>query len=948
MTTLEAAEEVLRRAGRPLHIQDITDRMLESGLWQTQSKMPRSSVSDCIVEDIANKGRLSRFRRAGPGVYGLNKPDSSGPTGELIGQPRETPEPTLSYTDAAEQILRQNDGQEPLHYREIARRIIDRGLVATNSVNPPLTLTASIGGEIERREESNRPQRFVRLGGGLIALAPTVPKSDPTPLNNAGPDTESELARGHSTSREPIQMTARDAAAEVLRRAGTPLHIANLTDRALELGSWNTDAQKPQITLTAAITGEINSQGEESRFRRVGIGVYDLKDRGVPTQTPKPSAPEAPVPKLSFIDAAELVLRQNGGQEPLHYREITRRILELGLVETRAVDPPHALNGVISGEIERRRNANRPQRFVRLGGGLIALAPNVPKSDPTPLDNEGSDTESELAPDNPTTRDPIQMTAVDAAAEVLRRAGTPLHIANLTDRALELGSWNTDTQKPQITLTSAITGEINSKGEQSRFRRVGIGVYDLNDRSAPTQTPKLSAPAPEVPKPKLSFTDAAELVLRQSDGQEPLHYREITRRILELGLVETNAVNPPLALSGIIGGEIRRRREANRPQRFVRLGGGLIALADFAPAGNRNPLNEEGLETARELAPGQSTTRNRVPMIAVDAAAEALREAGEPLHVRSITNRIIERGLWTTQGKTPWSTVNSLIVAEISRKGEESRFLRIKPSVYDLRKSSIRVGPSELNAADTRIPKQEASLTDAAERILRRSAGREPLHSREIARRMLDLGLVATKAVTPAYTLSAAINDEVRQRRDAHQPQRFVRLGRGLIGLADAEPEGVRNAIVAENKRVRDDLKKLLRSIDPGKFEHFVRELFSALGAERVEVTQRSGDGGVDVRGTLLVGGAIAVKIGAQVKRWKHIVDSPVVNETRGSLGLHDVGLVVTTGRFSHEARQAARIEDRKPITLIDGDALVDLMVEHEIWVKQQHNLLTLATPSPD
>ena len=746
MTTLDAAEEVLRRAGKPLHIQVITDRMLESGLWQTQSKMPRSSVSDCIVEDIANKGRLSRFRRAGPGVYGLDVPVSSDPTGEPIDQPRETPEPELSYTDAAEQILRQNDGQEPLHYREIARRIIDGGLVATKSVNPPLTLSASIGSEIERRQRANRPQRFVRLGGGLIALAPSISEGD---------------------------------------------------------------------------------------------------------------------------------------RKPLH--------------------------------------------------------------------DEGSDTESEFAPDQPTARDPIQMTARDAAEEALRRAGTSLHIASLTDLALKLGLWKTDALKPQITLTAAITGEINSKGEQSRFRRVGIGVYDLNDRSTPTQTPKPGTPAPEGPRPKLSFTDAAELVLRQSDGQEPLHYREITRRILELGLVETNAVNPPLALSGIIGGEIRRRQEAKRPQRFVRLGGGLIALADFAPAGNQNPLNEEGLEPDRELARDQAITRNRVPMIAVDAAAEALREAGEPLHVRSITDRIIERGLWTTQGKTPWSTVNSLIAAEITRKGQESRFLRIKPSIYDLKKSSLRVSQLGPNATDTRNTQQEVSLTDAAEQILRRSDGREPLHYREIARRMLDLGLVATSAVTPAYTLRAALNDEVRQRQDANQPQRFVRLGRGLIGLADAEPEGVRNAIGAENKRVRDDLKKLLRSIEPGEFERFVRELFSALGSERVEVTQRSGDGGVDVRGTLLVGGAIPIKIGAQVKRWKHIVDSPVVNETRGSLGLHDVGLVVTTGRFSHEARRAARIEDRKPITLIDGDALVELMVEHEIWVsRQQHDLLTLATPSPD
>lgn len=745
-------------------------------------------------------------------------------------------------------------------------------------------------------------------------------------------------------------MTALEAAAEVLRRAGTPLHIEDITDRMLESGLWQTQSKTPRGAVGDCIVEDIANKGELSMFRRAGPRVYGLNERRVPIETPQPVAParEATRAELTFADAAEQVLRQNDG-EALHYKEITRRIVALGLFEPKAANPPNMLNYLIGREIERRQKANRPQRFVRLGGGMIGLAPTIPEVDQEPPNDKGPETESELAPDQPTTRDTIQMTARDAAEEVLRRAGTSLHIASLTDRALELGLWKTDAQKPQITLTAAITGEINSKGEQSLFRRVGIGVYALNDQGVPTQLPKPDAPAPEVPQPKLSFTDAAERILRQNDDQEPLHYREIARRIIDGQLVETNSVNPSLVLSGTISGEIERRRKANRPQRFVRLRGGLIALARTTSGDARKPLNEEGLETGRELAQDQSATRNGIPMIAVDAAAEVLRKAGKPLHVRNITSRILALGLWTTQGKTPWSTVNSMIATEIARKGEGSRFVRSKPSVYALKTSSLQVDYGEPNATGTLDPKSGVSLTDAAERILRRSDGHEPLHYREIARRMSDLGLVAPRAMTPAYTLSAAVSDEIRGRRDAHQPQRFVRLGGGRIGLAETSPEAVRNAIGAENKRVRDDLKKLVRRIDATEFEHFVRELFSALGAETIEVIQRSGDGGVDVRGTLLVGRAIPIKIGAQVKRWKHFVDSPIVNETRGSLGLHDIGLVVTTGRFTPEAKRAATIKDRKPITLIDGDALVDLMVEHEIWVKrQQHDLLTLATPSPD
>ena len=214
---------------------------------------------------------------------------------------------------------------------------------------------------------------------------------------------------------------------------------------------------------------------------------------------------------------------------------------------------------------------------------------------------------------------------------------------------------------------------------------------------------------------------------------------------------------------------------------------------------------------------------------------------------------------------------------------------------------------------------------------------------------MLDLKLVETSAVTPAYTLNGAISDEIRRRQEANRPQRFVRLGRGVMGLADAEPAGVRKAIDKENRQVRVDLLNFLRSIDPAEFEQLVGELFSAMGAESPQVTRGSGDGGVDVRGTLLVGGAIPIKIAAQVKRWKGNVGSPIVNELRGNLQPEENGLIVTTSGFTSSAKQTAQDKGLKTITLIDGTALVDLMVEHEIWVsRQQHDLLTLATPSPD
>jgi predicted NUDIX family phosphoesterase len=69
------------------------------------------------------------------------------------------------------------------------------------------------------------------------------------------------------------------------------------------------------------------------------------------------------------------------------------------------------------------------------------------------------------------------------------------------------------------------------------------------------------------------------------------------------------------------------------------------------------------------------------------AAEEVLRDVGEPLHVRDLTNKILERGLIESIGKTPWKTVGAKISVDIRRKREKSRFKRVGPSVYALRES---------------------------------------------------------------------------------------------------------------------------------------------------------------------------------------------------------------------------------------------------------------------
>jgi len=56
----------------------------------------------------------------------------------------------------------------------------------------------------------------------------------------------------------------------------------------------------------------------------------------------------------------------------------------------------------------------------------------------------------------------------------------------------------------------------------------------------------------------------------------------------------------------------------------------------------------------------------------VDAIQQVLADAGEPLHYREITQRVLSQGLWSSEGKTPEATVNAQLAHSIKHEGDAS------------------------------------------------------------------------------------------------------------------------------------------------------------------------------------------------------------------------------------------------------------------------------------
>ncbi|HPF38734.1 MAG TPA: winged helix-turn-helix domain-containing protein [Phycisphaerae bacterium] len=71
---------------------------------------------------------------------------------------------------------------------------------------------------------------------------------------------------------------------------------------------------------------------------------------------------------------------------------------------------------------------------------------------------------------------------LDLAADVLVKSGTPLNARTIAERVIAAG-WKTSGLTPWATLYSAIQREIDKKGKESRFKKVGRGLFEFQKQS---------------------------------------------------------------------------------------------------------------------------------------------------------------------------------------------------------------------------------------------------------------------------------------------------------------------------------------------------------------------------------------------------------------------------------------------------------------------------------
>jgi len=132
-------------------------------------------------------------------------------------------------------------------------------------------------------------------------------------------------------------------------------------------------------------------------------------------------------------------------------------------------------------------------------------------------------------------------------------------------------------------------------------------------------------------------------------------------------------------------------------------------------------------------------------------------------------------------------------------------------------------------------------------------------------------------------------------------------------------------------------LRATVLALSPGGFENLCKRLLTELGLAQLRTVGQAGDRGIDVEGHLRINSVVSFRVGVQCKLYAdgNKVSPRQIREFQGALGPFDRGIFMTTSVFTQQAEEQATSPGYKPIDLIDGERLLELLSEYELGIRR-------------
>lgn len=162
---------------------------------------------------------------------------------------------------------------------------------------------------------------------------------------------------------------------------------------------------------------------------------------------------------------------------------------------------------------------------------------------------------------------------------------------------------------------------------------------------------------------------------------------------------------------------------------------------------------------------------------------------------------------------------------------------------------------------------------------------------------------------------------------------RAARQQRGLAEPVETATDEDAFSDSSDGDGWKDSLVTRMKAMEPAAFERLIQRLLREANFEKVEVTGRSGDGGIDGVGLIKLG-LLSFPTYFQCKRYDNSIGAGAVRDFRGAMaGRGEKGVLIATATFTAAAQQEATRDGVTPIDLVDGDELCELLRKHRVGV---------------
>ena len=557
------------------------------------------------------------------------------------------------------------------------------------------------------------------------------------------------------------------------------------------------------------------------------------------------------------------------------------------------------------------------------------------------------------------------MTFTEAAAQVLRLVGKPLHYKEITDVAIEKNLLSHVGKSPEVTMGARLAALVKKGDKENPLVRIKPGVFALREwepamieKGLADRTPALERlaaqgysgepevdTAEEAPADASSSPHASHVTFDDEEGTSAPDEGERSRAELAAHATElfaseddddepifggaADAAPTEAAAAASADGSRRRRRRRGRGRPGDERGGDDLPsyTVSDAPAVLPAELTQE-IEARGAAEPRPERARSREQERGSERNAERGTERAE--RDRG-TER--DRGAERDRGDRGGS------------RRDERRDDRVPARVE---RSVEREGPiDELVGKD---------LADAVESMLLgfdRSRG--PVAAATLSEAAQRRGrLVADQAASQGLLLAAARTDNVRALSRGHRPR--FRISANRIGLTEWQLDGelarLERDLLQTAERYREVLRRTfarsLQDLSHRGLGDLLTLVLERMGFSELSQVRRPGLHGAELHLSGKARGPSGdVRTAVVIRRDGREVGRERVTELRGALhhyGPALAGLIMTTGQVLSGAREEAAAPGASPVSVIDGLGLAKLCEEHEIGLIPTK----LSLPHPD